>query len=246
MIYGLDVSEEQGSIDWLKVAQSGVSFVYAKCGNGNTEVDGLDADPMFTKNVAGARAQGLIIGCYHFCYPLPSGPGLPAGRAPEEQAQLHFTASAGLGSNEGDLTTMIDAEWPDPSQWAMWKCSKAQIADWFSRYANKLESLSGRKVGLYSDQYFWSMIGGAGLMDFAARPFWPARPTGVRPLDGNKPALWDPFTSWQVWQWSQASIISGILTNVDLDVIPDDATMQELRGMDAVSPVASTDRPPST
>jgi GH25 family lysozyme M1 (1,4-beta-N-acetylmuramidase) len=228
MIAGIDVSSVQGTIDWPTVAASGMRFAYIKCGNGNDEVDGKASDPSFARNVAGARAAGLVVGAYHFLYPLPDGPGLPSGRSPEDQAQLHYAASGGLGGDAGDLPVMMDAEWPDPTEWKRWGCSAAQISDWLTRYAAKYEALGGRSVGLYSDRYFWTMILGANLTAFAGRPFWPAQPVGLEPIDGSAPFVWPPWKTWGVWQWNQGMRVPGVGDNVDCDVIESDATLAAL------------------
>jgi lysozyme len=228
MIQGIDVSDVQGTINWPKVYSTGIRFALIKCGNGNTEIDGKASDELFDQNVAGARAAGLVVGAYHFVYPLPSGPGLPAGRAPEEQAKLHFVASGGLGTRRGDLPTFIDFEWPDPSEWAKYKCSQSQIADWAARYATTLDALQGRRCGVYTDEWWWTSIEGANILEMSGRPFWPANPVEVLPEDGASPWAIGPFAGWSVWQWSQRSILPGIAGRVDRDCIANEAALSAL------------------
>src|SRR5207247_6013269 len=68
---GIDVSKWQGTIDWASVAAAGVDFAIVKAtsgqGKGGTypETD----DPMFTTNVAGAAANGIVVGMYHVWTP---------------------------------------------------------------------------------------------------------------------------------------------------------------------------------
>jgi len=64
MLAGIDVSHWQGTIDWSKVAASGVSFAIAKASEGKSVVD-----PTYAENVAGASAAGIRIGAYHFAQP---------------------------------------------------------------------------------------------------------------------------------------------------------------------------------
>jgi len=232
MLYGLDVSDDQGVVDWPKVAAAGFTFAIIKNGNGNTETDGKDADERFDANVAGARAASLFFGAYNFCYVgLPSGPSTPANRSPEDQAQRHWESSGGLGSNPGDLVTFADFEWPELADWAKYGVTVAGCQDWMRRYCAKLDALTGRTTGIYTDRWWWlDVVQGDELAEFASRPFWPAQPVAARPVDGSAPRVWAPFTSWQVWQHSQSSIIPGIGDKVDLDVIPDDATFAMLTG----------------
>lgn len=66
MRYGIDVSEHQGSINWVSVAKSGVDFTILRTGYGrNTK------DKYFNVNVSGASKAGVKIeGVYHFSYAL--------------------------------------------------------------------------------------------------------------------------------------------------------------------------------
>lgn len=60
-IYGIDVSDHQGHINWKAVARSDVSFVFIKATEGSTYVD---SD--FAPDLAQARSAGLLVGAYHF------------------------------------------------------------------------------------------------------------------------------------------------------------------------------------
>ena len=63
---GIDVSSFQKDIDWTKVKDCGVDFVFIRAGyRGNTE-GGLFVDPYFEQNYEGAKNAGLSIGVYFF------------------------------------------------------------------------------------------------------------------------------------------------------------------------------------
>jgi lysozyme len=63
-LFGVDVSEYQGDIDWPALAASGIGFAIcrASLGTGYT-------DPTFARNILAARNQGLVVGAYHYLYP---------------------------------------------------------------------------------------------------------------------------------------------------------------------------------
>ncbi|MBI3647932.1 MAG: hydrolase, partial [Actinobacteria bacterium] len=63
---GIDVSHWQGKIDWTKVAADGVTFAIVKATEGRNYVD-----PMYATNAAGATANGIAVGAYHFASPGP-------------------------------------------------------------------------------------------------------------------------------------------------------------------------------
>lgn len=58
---GIDVSHHQKQIDWEKVADDKVDFVYIKATEGAT-----DTDPRFEENIKGAKKAGLLVGVYHY------------------------------------------------------------------------------------------------------------------------------------------------------------------------------------
>jgi GH25 family lysozyme M1 (1,4-beta-N-acetylmuramidase) len=226
-IFGIDVSEEQGVIDWGQVAGAGVRFAILKCGNGNAGVDRY-----FASNLTEAKAHGIACGAYQFIFPigLPSDAANP-NRQPEEQAKLHFNYSKGLGCAEGDLQVFIDAEWPETAEdMAKYGCSPTQVQDWLARYKTTYEGESGCLMGLYTDEYWWEQIGGPTLSGFMATPFWSAdpQPTSALPTPGTSPRIYKPFASWSIWQHTWKLAVPGIGPLVDGDCIPDSNTFAAL------------------
>ena len=62
---GIDVSEHNGTLDWAAIKKAGIKFAIIRDGYGVSHVDN-----QFKANMAGAIAQGLMIGVYHFSYAL--------------------------------------------------------------------------------------------------------------------------------------------------------------------------------
>lgn len=65
MLRGIDVSENNGVIDWQAVRAAGVQFAIIRIGYGAGHLDGE-----FYRNVNGALEAGLRIGVYHYSYAL--------------------------------------------------------------------------------------------------------------------------------------------------------------------------------
>lgn len=65
MMKGIDVSENNGNIDWQAIADAGIEFVMVRSSYGR---HGQDSN--FAANVAGAHAVGLKVGAYHYSYAL--------------------------------------------------------------------------------------------------------------------------------------------------------------------------------
>lgn len=64
-IYGIDVSEHNGKLDWAKIKASGIKFAIIRTGYGVSH-----KDTQFKNNITGALAQGIPVGVYHFSYAL--------------------------------------------------------------------------------------------------------------------------------------------------------------------------------
>lgn len=62
---GIDVSEHNGVLNWAAIKKAGIKFAIIRDGYGVSHVDN-----QFKANMAGAIAQGLMIGVYHFSYAL--------------------------------------------------------------------------------------------------------------------------------------------------------------------------------
>ncbi len=64
---GIDVSKFQGEIDWAKVKEAGIEFVFVRIGNRGYGQEGtLNTDPLYMQNIAGAKAVGIDVGVYFY------------------------------------------------------------------------------------------------------------------------------------------------------------------------------------
>jgi lysozyme len=228
MIRGIDVSCAQGSIIWWsKVVAEGISFAIVKAGEGNKP----GPDPMFARNVAGARAAGLLVGAYSFLYPLPPKPGEPL-HDPVAQAQYHFAQCSGLGSRDGELGPFVDAEWPAPQDFDKWGCSPAQIRAWLLAYLVEAERLWGRVPTLYTYPDWWRAIDGASEPAFARYGLWMASyPHPDRwPAEGETPSVPAPWKVATFWQSSGGTLhVAGMVVDTDVFL----GTLDELKALAA-------------
>jgi lysozyme len=246
MIRGLDVSAAQGHVDWPSVAAMGCRFAILKCAEGNRGKDpifdlaGFDVtheraantsgqDPQFLTNLTGAKAAGLVVGCYSFAYPLPPKPGVVL-HEPEDQAKFHYDLAGGLGSSDGELPPAFDFEWPAPNDWAKWGCSAGQLRAWALAYLEAAKAYWGCAPLVYTYPDFWMHVGGSSEPAFAQYPLWMASyPHATQwPTDGNRPLIVRPWTDWAAWQWTggAAKLPNGVAA--DFDVIRDEDTLHAL------------------
>ena len=91
---GIDVSSNQGAVDWNAVSQANISFAYVRASLG-----AHSADSQFAGNWSRLRGTGLLRGAYHFFWPLASA---------TDQASHYIDVVGNL--MPGDLPPMIDLE----------------------------------------------------------------------------------------------------------------------------------------
>lgn len=243
MIPGVDVFAGYGLIDWNLAKASGIRFAWIKCQEGNS-----GKDPSYEKNVQRARAAGVIVGPYHFAYPLnrkvPGKPDSP-GRTPLEQAELFYKACNGFGGEIGELSPAIDLEWPPPTEWTKWGLTAQSISEWGRECCEAMTVLWGRLPIIYTYPWWWAAVSAADVSWAARYPLWMAHYThpgpGV-PEQWRKPITPHPWTDWAAWQYSadgSTERVPGIpACPLDRDVIKNEETFTALTGY--VDPAAET------
>lgn len=63
---GIDVSKWNGTIDWDRVRNAGITYAIIRCGYRGSSTGALVEDPYFKENIQGALNAGLKVGVYFF------------------------------------------------------------------------------------------------------------------------------------------------------------------------------------
>lgn len=188
---GIDVSNWQGTIDFKKVKSSGIQIVYTKVSEGTDYID-----PFFKANYAGAKAQGVKIGFYHFFIPDTQASAI-------EQANYFVNAISGLSP---DCKLALDFETTN----GLDKETLSNLADIFLKQVKKL---TGLDVVLYTYSNFALTNLTTSLSIY---PLWIAQ-YGVQ-----TPSPLSIWSTWVGFQYSNSGSIAGISGNVDLDYFTSD------------------------
>ena len=196
MLAGIDVSHWQGgTIDWSKVAASGVSFAIAKASEGTSVVD-----PTYAENVAGASAAGIRIGAYHFAQPSTK-----VGEAAAEAD--HFVKIARNAA--GDVLPALDIE-------HMNGLTTSQLQTWVAEWLSRVNARLGVRPMIYTSPGFWrgAMGDTSWFADHGYTVLWVAH-WGVR--SPTVPANDWGGHGWTYWQWTDCWHVQGISGCVDGD-----------------------------
>lgn len=168
MLPGIDVSNNNGGVDWAKVAGHGVKFAYLKA------TEGLSfTDANYRSNRAAANREGLAVGAYLFAR--------PALGDPKAQAR-HFAAFAQVRS--GDLVPMIDIEGQLRPSYLPFLVSLCRAVD----------KLTGSRCGVYLSPSDASELHTRLWAGLRRRPLWLASWRETLPAP---PAPWKRVTVWQ-------------------------------------------------
>ena len=190
---GIDVSHWQGTIDWAKVKAAGKTFAIAKA----TEGIGFE-DDTYDRNKAGAMAQGIKFGAYHFAR--------PGSNDPVKEADW-FVNTAGY--QHGMLIPTLDLELTGG-------LGISALTSWVKAWLQRVDSRLGVKPMIYTSPSFWRTYMGDSrwFADNGYTVVWVAH-WGVS--SPSVPGSSWGGRSWTFWQYSSEGTVPGISGRVDLD-----------------------------
>ncbi len=195
---GIDVSNWQRQIDWLSVAGTGNSFVFAKATEATTFTD-----LTFPLNRSGARVAGMRFGAYHFAQPSGTSDSAAVASA-VAQADYFLSVAEPL---RGELLPVLDLE-------VTGGLSAARLTLWTQTWLNHVVARTGIKPIIYVSPSFWkSRLGDSPVAAVSGHRLWIAHWTKAA-LPILPGASWGGL-GWSFWQWSNCRRIAGITGCVD-------------------------------
>ena len=160
----IDVSRFQGQIDFGKVTESPLKWIYIKA------TEGMNTDPMFLTNVQGAKAAGMHVGCYCFF----------SEKSSASAQATHFLNTVKSAGVQCDLIPMVDVE-------TLKSYTPEQLVDSLQVLVDILEAEYHAKPLIYSGENFFLK----NLKAFAGYPLWIAKYSDKAPnIDGLDYILW--------------------------------------------------------
>lgn len=191
---GIDVSEHNGTLDWAAIKRAGIKFAIIRDGYGVSHVDN-----QFKANMAGAIAQGLMIGVYHFSYALDA-----AGAKKEAAFCLSLLEPY---KDKIVLPVYFDFEY-DTVDYAA-KCGVTLGKSAFNSHAVafcEAVKAAGYAPGVYYNKdYYNRMVDMVSVGDYSQ---WYAQYASV-------PSV----TSYDIWQYSSSYTIPGCSGRFDVNVL---------------------------
>ena len=193
---GIDVSRYQGSINWEKVAASGVEYAFIRVGiRGYGQEGNLVLDERFDQNAKNALAAGIKVGVYFFSQAITVEEAL-------EEADMVLDAIEGY-----DITYPIvyDVEKTSDKTGRMNQISVEQRTLMARTFIDRIKE-AGYTPMIYANMEMWSVL--IDMSEFEDVEKWFAY------YDTD---LYFPY-EYAVWQYSDTGRIDGITGDVDLNI----------------------------
>ena len=207
MYLGIDVSDNQKTIDWKAVQKDGVDFAILRSVRGSGKID-----KEFVNNVKGCRSVGMAFDVYKYSY------ADTIAKAQNEAAQVIQALNS---NNISDITVWWDME--DKSLRPLGRDNLTKLI----KAAQTVIESAGFNFGIYCNQDWYNNVLDVRKFDV---PFWMAKypsnavlGVNVVPNVSGKPKIL-PQHEMFGWQYSSKGSVAGIKGNVDLNVIYADIT----------------------
>ena len=195
---GIDVSNNQGNIDWNKVKADGIEFAIIRLGWGGNAIN--QDDPKFNQYVSECEKIGLPWGAYIYSYALTLD-------AVDNEIEHSLRVLKGKKPTLGVWFDMEDADHYKQKHGINVYQSRRLITDMCKKYVEAMKK-NGYDAGVYaSSDYFKNVI----YKDELSCPIWLA--------------LWGPSQPnmpCRIWQYTSKGAVNGIKGNVDMDTLYDD------------------------
>jgi GH25 family lysozyme M1 (1,4-beta-N-acetylmuramidase) len=190
---GIDVSKWQGIVDWAQVRAAGKRFAIGKA----TEGVGYK-DESYDRNKAGARAQGLVFGAYHFAR--------PGNNDPVREADWFLDTA---GYERGMIVPTLDLEQTGG-------LGPNALTTWTKAWVQRVDARLGVKPMIYTSPSFWrnNLNDTRWFADNGYAIVWIAH-WGVS--SPSVPAGNWGGRSWTFWQYTSDGRVPGISGRVDLN-----------------------------
>jgi len=185
--FGMDVSSYQGYIDYDKVNQAGIKYVYIKATEGTWYTDRY-----LKYNYENAKRVGIKVGFYHF---------VRATNNETAKAEARYFVNA-ISGMEPDCRLAMDFE-------IFGSLSSLEVNDISKTFLEETKYLTGKDMVIYSNTNHAINVFSYELA--SEYPLWVAHYGVNSPSDNGK------WNRWVGFQYTSKGIINGINGYVDLD-----------------------------
>ena len=192
-IAGIDVSYHQKTIDWQKVADSGIEFAMIRVGYRGYETGILNPDEKREENYQGAKAAGLKVGAYFFSQ---------AVTVEEAIAEAQYTLEA-IKDWELDMPVVFD--WEQKKEGRTLNLDARIVTDGAIAFCDLVKEAGYEPMVYFNPHHARRFFHLIELEDYS---FWLAYYTDRMEYDYKV----------EMWQYTNSGSVPGIETDVDINI----------------------------
>lgn len=198
-MFGIDVSDWQDEIDWKKVKEDGVEFVFIRIGRRGATTGLLYEDSMFERNYKEAKENGLLIGVYFFSQAITD----------EEAREEADWVAEHLKGKQIDLPVAYDCEEVimEGELSRMIYMDKEHLTRHARIFCDRMKK-HGYDTCIYTNQFWAENL--YIMEELLDHPIWFAQ------YDVDIPKMPYAFT---IWQYDSNGTIDGISHPTDLNIM---------------------------
>ncbi len=188
---GIDVSKWQGEVDYEKVKEAGVEFVFIRIGWGHNDDNESVLDEYFKENLTNAKKAGLDVGLYYYSY---------ANTIEEVKKQANWIIDTLDGEK---LELPISFDWEEWSKFNEYDMSLVDINNLADAFISEIEKNGYEAINYGSASYLrniWTLYD---------HDIWLAHYTSQTNYEG----------SYYIWQLTNAGVVNGVSGDVDINVL---------------------------
>lgn len=205
---GIDVSRFQETINWGKVANSGMRFAFVQASRGrggdcSVEPTSCGADEYYDRNYERARAHRIRVGPYHRAF--AQGRSIKLAKEDARAEADVFVESVGKLTKR-DLRPALDLETPFRG------VNARRLRIWIRVWLRRVDKRLGPKPIIYTNTVSWAATGDTTEFAKNGHKLWVAN-WGVRAP--SVPAANWAGKGWVVWQFTGDGRVRGIDGPVD-------------------------------
>lgn len=189
--WGIDVSNNNGSVDWYRVRKAGASFACVKASEGQDYID-----PTFDRTRLRTITKAHLVPCvYHYLRPR-------ADRTGAREAAWFTQVVGNAGYGKGFLPPVLDVEETT--------LSPAATCRYVGSFLRLVRKNLGVKAIVYTFPSF-AQTNFSGCSWLGEYRLWIAH------LGVSRPTIPTPWSKHLIWQYSWTGHVDGIAGDVDLD-----------------------------
>ena len=202
-----DLSSWNGTVDFNKMKDAGVSHGWIKLTEGTTH-----QNPGRERKFEDARNAGFVVGAYHFGRPDTHAGDLWDW---EKEANNFLLQLEKVGCNPGDLIPVLDVE-------AGMKTDDNHNVDWCLNWLDYVGKETNSTPMVYTARWAWQLFlmkaDKGALKKLLEYPVWYAAYERGKRLVGPEKKLMG-WKEWDVWQYTGHGTLDGIKGRCDLNWI---------------------------